>query len=339
MTKALLTLLIICVTNLCQAQDTPAIVSKISQHLVKVKVELADGDGLGSGVVVSNNQIVTNCHVVADALSVKVIVNGDSLNVSGLIPDWQHDVCILVVDQLKAPVATIGNSEQLHYEQPLFAMGFAGDTKLPHASYGYVKGLYPMDDSVIVRASNTFNVGDSGGGVFDEAGNLVAIIDVKSPGRSPNYYNLSVAWIKKLMQQPVQNMVNTRGGASPFWAKTGQGWPYFMRVVHPLKTKNWSKLGQLADEWATAEPNTTEAAYYQGIAAFKMHQLDKAYGYLARVFNQNKLHTGAVYLLGLIADQKGNAVEAKKMLTILESINTATAKNLRGKIKLTQVDA
>lgn len=311
MTKLIATLLLLSFINVSWAKNEASdLIANVSQHLVKIKVTLPTGHGLGSGVVVAKNKVVTNCHVVADATSVDLHIGNQRLTVSGLIPDWQHDLCILVVDGLNSPVAQLGNSEQLRYEQPLYAMGFAGDTKKPHVSFGAVKGLYPMDDSVIVRASNAFNVGDSGGGVFDDTGHLVAIIDVKSPGKTPNYYNISVAWVKKLMQQPVQNMVNTHQGTSPFWATERKNWPYFMQVVHPLKTKNWAKLNQLANQWALAEPNTIEAHFYQGVAAFKMHDLTKAQHHLHYVVDHNKLHTGAVYLLSLIENQNGLALKA-----------------------------
>jgi serine protease Do len=329
MTRVLLALLFICVSHITLAKEVAPVVSTISQHLAKVKVALATGNGLGSGVIVADNKVVTNCHVVADALSVKVMINDAEVNVTGFIPDWQHDLCILVVDHLKAPAATLGDSARLHYEQPLFALGFAGDTKTPHVSYGFVKGLYPMDDSVIVRASNTFNVGDSGGGVFDTAGHLVAIIDVKSPGKKPNYYNLSVAWIKNLMQQPVQQVENMQKGESPFWAKTRENWPYFMRVVHPLKTKNWKKLSKLADQWASAEPKAIEATYYQGLAAFKLHHLKEARGYLTRVVHQNAMHTEAVYLLGLVNKQNGRAMKAKQLLAMLGTTKVTKAESVQ----------
>ena len=48
------------------AATTDELVQKISAHVVKVQVGLANGGyGLGSGVVIAKDQVITNCHVVA----------------------------------------------------------------------------------------------------------------------------------------------------------------------------------------------------------------------------------------------------------------------------------
>ena len=163
------------------AAPTDELVQKISAHVVKVQVGLANGGyGLGSGVVIAKDQVVTNCHVVADAVSVSVNTNGENYSASALKPDWHHDLCILTVAGLKAPIATFGSSENLKYEQPVYTVGFANFSPRPNGTFGFVKGLYPMDDSVVIRASNAFRMGDSGGGMFDDAGNLVGIVTVKT---------------------------------------------------------------------------------------------------------------------------------------------------------------
>lgn len=337
MTRVLIALIFLCVANSAMAaEDTALFVSKISQHVAKVYVNLPSGFGLGSGVVIAHNQVVTNCHVVANALSVNVQINNKYFEASGLIPDWHHDVCILVVDGITAPVASLGNSNELRYEQPLYSIGFAGGSPRANATFGFVKGLYPMDDSVIIRASNTFRLGDSGGGVFDEAGDLVGIIAVKSPGRKPNYYNMSVAWVKALMQQPIQKI--TSQSTLPFWAVAPEDWPYFMRIVQPFKTNDWGELSRIAAQWAEAEPNTIEASYYQGIAAFNLHNLKLAQVHLNRVIHANKFHVDAFYYLGVIAEQNGQHAEAMEMLAMLEEIDLPTAENLREKIKLAKID-
>ncbi len=177
------------------AMTTDELLQQVGRHVVKVQVGLVNGGyGLGSGVVVAKDQVVTNCHVITNAVSVSVNANGENFSASALKPDWHHDLCILKVEGLNVPIAKIGSSEQLKYEQAVYTVGFAGSSPRPNGTFGYVKGLYPLDDSVVVRASNTFRLGDSGGGMFDETGNLVGIITVKSPGHNAFYYNMPVEW-------------------------------------------------------------------------------------------------------------------------------------------------
>jgi len=330
MTKWMLALLITGFTNSGLAYTTDEIVAKISQHIVKVYVSLPNGYGLGSGVVIAENQVVTNCHVVAGANAVNVMVDDERYNATALIPDWHHDLCILKVEGLKAPIAPIASSEALQYEQPVYSIGFAGGSPTPNATFGVIKSLYPMDDSVVVRASNTFRLGDSGGGLFDEAGNLVGVIAVKSPGRNANYYNMSVEWVKKLMAGEPQKI--SIASELPFWAESPEKWPYFMRIVHPYKTESWAKLDELATEWLVKEPANTEAYFYKGVAAFNLRQIALAEKYLNQVVHDNLNHTDALYYLGLIEEKNGNHDKALEMVAMLNHLDIISAGNLSEKI-------
>ena len=96
---------------------------------------------------------------------------------------------------LATPIAKIGSSKNLKYEQSVFTIGYPNFVAMPISTFGAVKGLYPLDDSAIIRASSTFGLGASGGGVFDDDGNLVGVITLKSPGREAYYYNMPVEWV------------------------------------------------------------------------------------------------------------------------------------------------
>lgn len=326
MTKLLAVLLFsFGVSSVAWAQATDAFVHKISQHLVKVYVAFPNGYGMGSGVVIAPDQVVTNCHVVADAHAVNVMVNDKSLSATALKADWHHDLCILKINGLAeqaVPPAKIGSSEKLKYEQAVYSIGFANNSPRANATFGYVKGLYPLDGSVVVRASNTFRLGDSGGGVFDENGDLVAVIAVKSPGRNAYYYNMSVEWLKKLLDAPEQSIVSQSKPA--FWAEAPEKWPYFMQVVHPLKTEDWAKLNAIATEWAEKEPNTTEAVYFRAVAEYGLKNTAYAELHLKQVVSMNQQHSGAMYYLGLIAEQSGNHADALEMVAMLDHLQDRT---------------
>lgn len=326
MAKIIITLLLLGVSTISAAFTTDAIVAKISAHLLKVYVAVPNGFGMGSAVVIAPDQVVTNCHVIADAQNVTVVVNDEKLPATALKADWHHDLCILKVSGLEAyhlPVAHIGSSEKLKYEQPVYSIGFANNSPRANATFGYVKGLYQLDDSVVVRASNTFRLGDSGGGVFDEDGNLVAIIAVKSPGKQAFYYNMSVEWVKKLMNAPEQNIITK--SELPFWAEAPAKWPYFMKIVHPFKTGDWEKLSKIASEWAENEPQALEATFYQAVAEYGLKKTDFAELHLKQVVSMNQLHSGAMHYLGLIAEQSGKHAEALEMVAMLDHLQDRTA--------------
>ncbi len=335
MTRLIVALFSLSVATSSLAMPTDELVQEISAHVVKVQVGLANGGyGLGSGVVVAKDQVVTNCHVVANAVSVSVNTNGENYNASALKPDWHHDLCILRVDGLNAPIANIGFSENLKYEQPVYTVGFANFSPRPNGTFGFIKGLYPMDDSVVVRASNTFRLGDSGGGMFDDAGDLVGIITVKSPGHNAFYYNMPVEWVRRLLNQPEQNIISV--SALPFWAEAEDKWPFFMRIVQPLKTENWEALSAIATAWSEKEPNTTEALFYRAVAEYSLKNNAYAEEHFNQVITKNSNNSSALYYLGLIAEQNGKRIEALNMVAALNNLDETTARELKLAMGITE---
>ncbi len=328
MKRLLFALLFFGVTMSAQAVPVDELLHKVSKHVVKVNVALANGRfGSGSGVVIAKDRIVTNCHVVANALGISVTVNGTALQATAITPDWYHDVCLVKVEGIDAPIATMGSSKALQYEQPVFAIGYPNFSPAPVSTSGQVKGLFKMDDSVIIRASSTFRLGASGGGVFDEQGHLVGVITLKSPGRHAYYYNMPVEWVKTLLSQPEQAINATPSPA--FWAGPADQWPFFMRVVHPYLTGNWSSLHSIAADWASKEPENIEAWFYLAAAEYAIKDRQNAQAHLEKVMQMDAMHSQAIYYLALIAEETGRAIDLQTNIALLAKLDGAAAKKLQ----------
>lgn len=333
MKKLVFILLYLTAATSVKALPTDMLLHQATQHVVKIHVALANGnDGSGSGVVIAKDRVVTNCHVVANAASISVTANGKSYPVSGIVPDWHHDICLVKVDDIEAPIATIGSSKNLQYEQPVFAIGYPNFSTVPSSTSGHVKGLFQMDDSVIIRATSTFRLGASGGGVFDDAGHLVGIITLKSPGRNAYYYNMPVEWVQALMDKPV---VAINSKASPaFWAGPADKWPFFMQVVHPYLNKNWASLLSVATRWTIEEPSNNEAWFYLAAAEYAIHDTVSAETHLRQVTAANAQHSQAIYYLALIAEESGKHMEALTNIALLTQLDADAATQLKSTINI-----
>jgi len=328
MTRLLFALLFFSVTMSAQAVPKDELLHKVTKHVVKVNVALANGRfGSGSGVVIAKDRIVTNCHVVANALGISVSVNGTAYPATAITPDWYHDVCLVKVEGIDAPVATIGSSKSLQYEQAVFAIGYPNFSPAPVSTYGHVKGLFKMDDSVIIRATSAFRLGASGGGVFDEQGHLVGVITLKSPGKHAYYYNMPVEWVKALLTQPEQ-AVNAKSSPA-FWAGPADQWPFFMRVVHPYLTSNWSSLHSIAADWVNKEPENIEAWYYLAASEYATKDRQNAQVHLEKVVNMNAMHSQAIYYLALIAEETGRSIDMQTNIALLTKLDVNAAKKLQ----------
>jgi len=261
-------------TNLF-AEPSNELVYKLKASVVKVHVfTKAGGHGVGTGVVIDKDLVATNCHVLANATGASISKFGDSFSPVALKADWKHDLCLLRFDYLDMQPVELGDSENLKYEQEMFSIGFPGGPPKPQTTYGRIKALYPMDDSVIVRTDASFMMGASGSPVFDNEGKLIALSTFKSPGKGAYFYNLPVKWIKALLIAPETTSMKT--DESPFWDALEENRPFFMRVVLPFQNEKWEELNTVAQQWISKEPKSAEAFYYAAVAEEKLGNLNKA---------------------------------------------------------------
>ncbi|MDO9280980.1 MAG: serine protease [Methylotenera sp.] len=333
MRKFLFGFCLILIGNSAFALPPDGMVYALKSSVVKIRVILPNGHyGVGSGVVVAQDQVVTNCHVIANAHAINVIKFGESHRAVSLKADWEHDLCIVGFDGLNTTIATLGESTSLQYEQSVFTISFPNNSPRPLTTYGAVKALYPMDDSVIIRTTNDFRLGASGGAMFSDDGKLVGIITLKSPGRNAFYYNMPVEWIKNLLKQP-EIAINTKGEL-PFWDAPEEKRPYFMRVIQPYQTEDWVTLKRLANEWIQDEPEASEALNYLAIAEYNLKETHSAANHFGQLYAQNKRHANALLHLGLIATDTGNKNEAIKTAALLNELDKEAASQINTKLEL-----
>jgi len=296
------TLLSICLFSDALAMPQESLLHELNAQVLRVEVKHNNGsNGLGSGVVIAKDQVITNCHVVMDAKNIKVLAHGEALGVSAIKPDWYHDLCILTVENLEAPIAKMGASKHLNYDTPILTVGYPDKTSQPINTFGKVKGLFPMDDSFIIRATSTFKLGASGGGLFDEVGHLVGIITLKSRGGEIQYFFMPVEWVKALMDKPAQELGTHN--EKPFWAMASEKRPFFMRVVQPYVSHDWDVLMDISDAWVKQEPNTGESWFYLAIAEFETKHYDQAEAHFKKALTLHHQDEETIAYLNKIAEK------------------------------------
>jgi hypothetical protein len=305
-----------CLTNHAWAMPADEMVRELNAQVLRVQVKHNNGShGLGSAVVIAKDQVVTNCHVVTDARDVEVVVNGTAHVASAVKPDWHHDLCILTVENLDAPIAKIGASKSLKYETSVFTAGYPDKTTEPVNTFGVVKGMFPMDDSVVIRGTSPFRLGASGGGVFDDSGSLVGIITLKSRGSEAHYYYMPVEWVKSLMNKPAQALgVESK---KPFWAASEKQKPYFMQVVKPYVAHDWTSLLAVSQDWVSKEPEVAESWFYLATAEYETKAYAKAEDHFNKALSLNGEHRQAIEYLNKIAEKTAAINPALNKLALL----------------------
>jgi S1-C subfamily serine protease len=200
---------------------------------IEVPREGSDGFGLGSGVSVKPDEVVTNCHVTREAREIRVIRDGRRWPVAAEAADIEHDLCLLRVPGLQARPATLGRSSDLKIGQSLTAHGYTFGLNMQHST-GEVIGLHRLDGASVIQSSNWFNSGASGGGLFDEAGQLVGILTFRLRGSERRYYASPAEWVQRMLDEPgahpFRAVAPIESAQSPYWQQAGDAPPRFLNA-------------------------------------------------------------------------------------------------------------
>ena len=171
------------------------------------RVQTLDADGLllgqGSAVVVAPGQLVTNCHVLARARKVQLRREGSAAAVPARLVLWdvQRDLCQLEAQGLPAPAVALAPKLGAAVGQPAYAIGHPKGLDLT-MSAGLVSSFRRNEAGqlVLVQTSAAISGGSSGGGLFNEQGELLGLTTIASVGGDAQNLNFAIPadWIRDL---------------------------------------------------------------------------------------------------------------------------------------------
>lgn len=154
--------------------------------------------GQGSGVVVGERDVVTNCHVLRGSASINVKLDGQALPADLVDRDDDKDLCLLQVEGLTAVPAQLGSTADLRVGDAVYAIGSPHGYELSMSS-GIVSQLRDLRmGAPVIQTTAPISIGSSGGGLFDEQGNLVGITSFYLKGAQSLNFALPVEWVLEL---------------------------------------------------------------------------------------------------------------------------------------------
>ena len=304
--------------------STPSVEVLFNTNPSVVKVHVANdrgNHGVGSGVVVAKNYIVTNCHVIANSQGIHVTKYGISYSPDALIADWKSDLCILKFKFLELKPVTMKKTADVEYETDVFTKSYGGNSARPGSSFGTVKAKFDFDGHQIIQSSASFMLGASGGGIFNYQGELLGITTFKTPGRSAFYYSMPVEIIEEMLTKGEEVSITTAPERA-FWDQPEEDQPYFMRVVSALNKKDWNKLKIISEDWVKSEPEADESNFHLGLANYHQENQEDAYKLFKKVVSQNKKHTLSYLYLYKIAKANNNQIEMVEYKKNVEQLDS-----------------
>src|SRR5699024_10519436 len=169
--------------------DWSEVAANVRPAVVAIDVARADGEALGSGVVIDGSgHIVTNNHVVDGARQVQVTTSdGQIIGASVVGTDPTTDLAVIKLDSVPdgLETATLGTSDSLQVGEPVMAVGnplgldstvttgIVSALDRPVSASDGSGGQPTITNAIQVDAA--INPGNSGGPLFDSAGTVVGI--------------------------------------------------------------------------------------------------------------------------------------------------------------------
>lgn len=155
--------------------------------------------GTGSGVVVAKGYVLTNYHVVENASMLEVTSGDDTYSATVAGYDESLDLAVLKVEDLPLEPVVLGDSDALKVGDWAICIGnplsFTGTTTVGVISALNREVTSKSTDAYGRRTNNVnrmiqtdaaINAGNSGGGMFNVAGELVGVPSMKYTG---SYYS------------------------------------------------------------------------------------------------------------------------------------------------------
>ncbi|MEG0240396.1 S1C family serine protease [Anaerorhabdus sp.] len=174
------------------------IISKTSPSVVEIRTETVSSgfmleeyvsEGAGSGVILtSDGYIVTNNHVINGARNISVTLSDGTAYTAELVgTDSTTDLAVIKIDATNLQASVIGNSDNLKVGDGVIAIGNPLGTLGGSATDGIISALnreITIDNETmnLLQTNAAVNPGNSGGGLFNAAGELIGIVNAKSSG-------------------------------------------------------------------------------------------------------------------------------------------------------------
>jgi serine protease Do len=312
----------------------PATFVAVSGSVVRVEADREQGRlSVGSGVTVAPSIVITNCHVIRDAATIRISGGGSLWVATEKFADVVHDLCFLHVPAWSGRPVGLGSRESPYVGEPVAAIGFTGGSGRT-LRFGQVRALHSLDGGDVIETDTAFTSGASGGGLFDASGAMVGLLTFRRRGSGGGYFSLPVLWIRDRIPTEGQwTEIRPLPLATPFWARDGDSLPYFMRAPTLFAERRWPELIELTERWSAADPRDAEPWCFRGEAMQKLDRPEAAIDAFTAAVALGPDVPSAWYGLALAYAAVGNAMASKRAESRLADLDRGLAAQLRAAVE------
>jgi hypothetical protein len=265
---------------------------------------IAKKQSTGTGVVIGEGQVVTNCHVVKNP-NLLTVGSADKVYPASLHhADWPRDLCSLTVVGLDVPAVMLGNSKALKVGAKVYALGTPKGLALT-LSDGIVSGFRDRNGGRYIQTTAAISRGSSGGGLFNEDGALIGLTTFyMADGQNLNFA-LPIEWVTELA---------LRSTAAVSFAPPAPLEKPWQHKSYELQARNdWSALLEISEQWTKAEADNDDAWKSLGIAFYRTGQTSQSVAAWRTAIRINPDDADVWFLMGAAyteTAQRGKAIDA-----------------------------
>ena len=169
-----------------------AVAAKALPSVVTVYCTFPQGEGMGSGVIYdTNGNIITNNHVVENAESIQVSLNGQTFDATLVGTDPSSDLAVINVDfgDTEVTPMEVGDSSALQVGDWVMSVGspFGLESSVSQGIVSALSRNTLLQNSSgntlytnLIQTDATINPGNSGGALVNDQGQLVGICTLYS---------------------------------------------------------------------------------------------------------------------------------------------------------------
>lgn len=263
------------------------------------------GMAYGSGVVVAENTVVTNCHVMRATKQPWISRGEDSYPIESVRADAWHDLCLVSTHHMPFKPVQRGSSLDLTHGQEITAMGHSNGVPAPLTSVGDIQGLYPTSSGNMIRSGAKFRMGASGSGLFDMDGKLIGINTFKTAGRGGSiHFALPVEWLETLEKMPASTEFPVKGKA--LWEEEEDKKPFYMRAAVPEASQDWVALEKISTLWTAQDASSADAWFSLGISQLSLNKNEAAAVSFNKAADLDQQFVEAWFRRGQVAQKLGD---------------------------------
>ncbi|MBW1992604.1 MAG: trypsin-like peptidase domain-containing protein [Deltaproteobacteria bacterium] len=256
---------------LALALSPAQVFEKVKNSVVVVKAYDQRGRlvGLGSGVALSSKMVITNHHVVKEGVRLTVGQGKQASPAFVAAAEPERDLALLKVFGLSAVPASLGRARSLRVGDRVFAVGapYGLELSMSEGLVSQLRGGPPP----LIQTTAAISKGSSGGGLFNDRGELVGITTFYLEGGQGLNFAVPAEWAAQLLRAPKRAPARDLAATPPGPGKKPGLW-WLARAAALEKARNWPGLLEHCRNWVRAEPKNSTAWFVLG----------EAYGELGR---------------------------------------------------------